>query len=77
MLETHIPISEEKLNPFKTAEDVELQFVMKAVQVGWPEQFCHVLTEMKNCWTFREELSCSEGLVFKNTRHVVSHRLTA
>lgn len=46
---------------------------MEAVHLGWPVS--QVLTEIKKYWTFKEQLSCSEGLVFKNTRLVVPHRL--
>lgn len=41
-----------------TAEDSELQLVMKAVQSGWPVQVSQVPAEKNKYWTFREELSC-------------------
>ncbi len=79
LLSAHLQISEEKLSQFKTAtaEDGELQLVMKVVQSGWPVQVTRVPAEIKKYWTFREELSCSEGLVFKNSILVVPQRLRA
>lgn len=79
LLSAQLPITDEKLSHFKTAtaEDAELQLVMKAVKLGWPEHVHQVLAEIKKYWTFREELSCPEGLVFKNSRLVVPERLRA
>lgn len=75
----HLPISEEKLSQFKTATavDDELQLVIEAVQSGWPEQVSQVPAEIKKYWTFREDLCCSEGLVFKNSRLIVPQKLRA
>lgn len=53
LLSARLPISEEKLNQFKTAtaEDLELQQVMTAVQLGWLVQVSQVPAEIKTYWT--------------------------
>lgn len=77
VLSTYLPISTEKLNAFRTATagDEEMQLVMKCVQTGWPEEIRHVPPQVRKYWTFREELSCSDGLLFKCSRVVVPHSL--
>ncbi|RVE62485.1 hypothetical protein OJAV_G00157530 [Oryzias javanicus] len=68
-----LPVSEEKLLEFKnaTAEDSELRLVAKAIQSGWPEKQSQLPDTIKQYWTFREELACEDGLIFKNSRLVV------
>ena len=78
LLTEHLPISEEKLSQFKnSATDSELQLVMRAIQSGWPEQVSQVPAEIRKYWTFKVELSCTEGLVFKNCRLVVPQSMRA
>uniref|UniRef100_A0A3P9IGQ4 Gypsy retrotransposon integrase-like protein 1 n=1 Tax=Oryzias latipes TaxID=8090 RepID=A0A3P9IGQ4_ORYLA len=72
-----LPVSEEKLRDFRnaTAEDPELRLVAKAIQSGWPEKQRQLPDNIKQYWTFREELSYEDGLIFKNSRLVVPHTM--
>lgn len=74
-----LPISEEKLEAVKkaTEADGELQMVIAVVKTVWPKQIRHVLSAIRKYWTFREELTLSEGLLFKNTHLVVLQSLQA
>ncbi len=72
-----LPVSDEKLQEFKeaTEEDAELMLVANAIQRGWPDKQRQLPDKIKQYWTFREELSFVDGLVFKNSRSVVPHTL--
>ncbi len=74
-----LPISKEKLTTFRTAtaEDEELQMVMEVVQSGWPADIRQIPADIRKYWTFREELTCSDGLLFKSWRIVVPQSLRA
>ncbi|KAK0154442.1 Retrovirus-related Pol polyprotein from transposon 412 [Merluccius polli] len=65
VLSSYLPISTGKLNAFKTATaaDEEMRLVMNCVQTGWPAEIRHVPPEVRKYWTFREELTCSDGLL--------------
>lgn len=69
VLSSYLPISTEKLNAFRTATaaDEEMQLVMNCVQTGWPAEIRHVPPEVRKYWTFKEELTCSDGLLFKSS----------
>lgn len=77
-MSANLPISEEKLIQFRkaTAEDNELQQVNNAVVEGWPENVKHVSPEI-SYWTFKEEITYSEGRLFKDSRLIVPHQMRA
>ena len=52
-----------------------LGLVAKAIQGGWPEKQRHLTDNIRQYWTFREELAYVDGLIFKNSRLVVPHTL--
>ena len=57
--------------------DEELQMVIDMVQAGWPAEIRHVPADIRKYWTFREELTCFGGLLFKNMRLVIPSSLKA
>ena len=79
LLTTNLPVSEDKMTQFKraTADDEELQQVRNAVMSGWPENIKHVLPEIRKYWTFKEEITYSEGLLFKNDKLIVPESMRA
>lgn len=79
VLSTNLPISEDKMAQFKraTADDNELQQVKNAVMSGWPENIKHVIPEIRKYWTFKEEITYSEGLLFKNDKLIVPQSMQA
>lgn len=78
-LSLFLPISKEKKETFRTAtiQDVELQQVMNVVQSGWPDDIREVPADIRKYWTYREELTCSDGLLFNNWRIVLPQSLRA
>ena len=72
-----LPVSEEKSQQFKNAtkEDEELCLVRQAVQNGWPDSRSQVPKTIQKYWTFREELTFSDGLLFKNSKLVVPTKM--
>lgn len=73
VVSANLPISEEKMEQFKkaTANDGELQQVRNAVMSGWPENIKSVPPGIRKYWTFKEEITYTEGLLFKNAKLVV------
>lgn len=51
--------------------------VVDMVQAGLPAEIRHVPADIRKYWTFREELTCFDGLLFKNMRLVVPSSLRA
>lgn len=78
-ISARLPITEEKLQIFRTATaaDEDLQRVVRMIQSGWPNEIRQVPENMKKYWTYKEELTCEDGLLFKNTRIVVPQCLRA
>ncbi|RXN08425.1 retrotransposon-like family member retr-1 [Labeo rohita] len=58
-----LPVSKEKQETFRTAtiQDAELQQVVNVVQSGWPDDIREVPADIRKYWTYREELTCSDG----------------
>lgn len=69
----NIAISSERLQQLQSATkaDEELCHLMKIIQQGWPKENQRVPMNLKPYYTFREELSVQNGLVFKVDRIVV------
>lgn len=38
---------------------------------GWPDNQTEIPIELRKYWTYREQLSCHEGLIFKNDRLLI------
>ncbi|XP_055708814.1 uncharacterized protein K02A2.6-like [Phlebotomus papatasi] len=54
-----------------TQEDPVLNKLIKFIMKGWPETSDEVPKSIRNYFTFREELSFTEGLIFKGDKVVV------
>ena len=65
--------SEERYEEFQkeTKTDPELQAVLTMVTSGWPDTKPQVPIEARPYWTFRDEVSTMDGLLFKGTRLMV------
>ncbi|KAJ8895859.1 hypothetical protein PR048_001199 [Dryococelus australis] len=48
-----------------TERDHEPQSLCRIIRVGWPEKLQKVSPELKQYWTYREDLSYAYGLVLK------------
>lgn len=63
----HMPIAPEMYAKFQkeTAEDEELQQVQDALFEGWPELKSDLVHSLRSYWTFRDEISVIDGLMYK------------
>ena len=73
MLTEEIPADATSIADFKsaTAADTTSSLLMQAVINGWPEsrKDCHPL--LLDYWTYREEISAENGLLFKGHRLII------
>lgn len=77
VLSACLPNSDVKLNAFKkeTTANEELKLVMSLVQTGWCTKIQRVPADIRIYWTFREQLTCSGGLLFKSSRVDIAQSL--
>ncbi|XP_048252587.1 uncharacterized protein K02A2.6-like [Haliotis rufescens] len=77
MVTTGLPISDRKMSEIKSAtvEDEQLQAVISAVQNGWAATHVDCSAQVKDFWTFREEISCVDGIVYKGSKVVIPSKL--
>lgn len=54
-----------------TAEDIELKELTKTVIEGWPLDKSELVKSVTPYWTFRDEISCVDGLLFKSHKLIV------
>ena len=78
-LTAHLPISPGKYAEFKkaTAEDQVMQLLQDTVFDGWPNTKAELPVDIRPYWTYRDEVSCVDGLLFKGNKLVVPHALRA
>ncbi|VDI06076.1 Hypothetical predicted protein [Mytilus galloprovincialis] len=69
----YLPISQQMYDTFQksTAEDFELKELTKTVIEGWPLDKSELVKIMTPYWTFRDEISCVDGLLFKSHKLIV------
>ena len=77
MLTEEIPADSARIRDFRsaTAEDTTSGLLMQVVSNGWPEvtKDCHPF--LLDYWTYREEISTENGLLFKGHRPIVPEKL--
>ena len=69
----HLPISPDKYVEFKkaTAEDQVMQLLQDTVFDGWPNTKAELPVDIRPYWTYRDQVSCVDGLLFKGNKLVV------
>ncbi|KAK7106746.1 hypothetical protein V1264_017967 [Littorina saxatilis] len=74
---SHLPISDEKYAEFQreTANDVELTELKKVILKGFPENRRDVPESVRAYWSFRDELTYTDGLIFRGLRLVIPKKL--
>ena len=70
---SHIAVSQERLTEFQlaTREDPDMRRLTQVIQAGWPENRGDLPLNLQSYFSFREELSVQNGLIFKGERIVV------
>ncbi len=59
----------------ETAEDTTLQMLSNTVRNGWPEERRRLPNELKPYWEFREEISVTDGIVYRGDRVVIPEKM--
>ena len=74
---SHLPISQDMYEKFQkeTARDDHLQDLQDAILEGWPEEKSDVPHKLRPYWTFRDELSVMDGLLYKSSKLIVPKSL--
>ena len=65
-----LPISKSKLNQLQslTQSDSHLQQLMQLTEKGWPDHKSKVPSQCLPYWSFREEISFSDGILFQGEK---------
>ena len=68
-----LPISKPKLNQLQsmTQCDPDLQQLVQITQKGWPDRKSKVPTQCLPYWSFREQISFSDGILFKGEKIII------
>ena len=74
---SYSPISPEKYAQFQreTAKDLELKALSSVILKGWPDNREDVSPAVRQYWSYRDELTCLDGLLFKGDKIVVPKTL--
>ena len=69
-----LPISKTKLEQFQsmTQSDSALKQLMKLTLDGWPDHKSQVPTECLPYWSFRDQISSSDGVLLKGEKLIIS-----
>ena len=70
---TTIPISDDKLHLLQTEtwSDPVLQHLMQLCTDGWPDDRSKVPTQCLPFWTFRDQISFNDGVLFKGEKIII------
>ncbi len=73
----YLPISEERLMIIsgETEKDDTLQTLIKTIREGWPTNKINVPNEIVHYYSFQDELTVQDGIVFKGERVVIPDAL--
>ena len=72
-----LPMSPDKLSEFHkaTSDDPTLQTLQDIVMSGWPAERYDVPADVRVYWTYRDEISTMDGLMFKGPKIIVPKML--
>jgi len=70
---SYLPVSPEKLKVFQaeTQKDAVLVQLKETVETGWPERKDDIPCTLEPYWNFRDEISVTDGLLFKSHKLIV------
>ena len=69
------PVSKSRLQELRlaTQSDTTLHSLTKTVHEGWPQSKKDCPKQLLDLWSFRQEISKEDGLLYKNQRLIVPH----
>ena len=59
----------------ETAKDLELKALISVILKGWPDNKEDVSPAVRQYWSYRDELTCLDGLLFKGDKIIVPKTL--
>ena len=73
----HLPMTEERLEELRTStsSDEVLQQLKQVIQTGWPNEKNQLPAVLAPYFTYRDELSVYDGLVFKGERLLIPKQM--
>lgn len=73
----YLPISEERLSTIRSATQTDrtLQTLCDTIQKGWPKHKKDTPRDIMHYYSFQEELSVQDGIIFRGERAVIPHSL--
>ena len=74
---SYLPISPEKYAQFQRemAKDLDLKALSSVILKGWPDNRENVSPAVRPYWSYRDELTCLDGLLFKGDKITVPKTL--
>ena len=60
-----------------TSSDATLQCLMNTVMTGWPDTRDHVPVSIREYWTYREDITVQDGVMFKGMRVIIPQAMRA
>lgn len=68
-----INFSEEKRRELRaeTTKDHVLHKLAECIFIGWPEDIKYIPNELRNFWTYRDELAVEDGIIFKGRQVII------
>ena len=72
-LNSHLPLSADRYSELQehTANDTVLQALHKVVRSGWPQSKTDLPDGLSVYWSFRDEITTVDGLLFKGSKLIV------
>lgn len=76
-LNAHLPMAPHKYEELKqaTERDGELQSLKSLIETGWPDLKSDTPVNMREYWTFRDELTCIDGILYKGLKVIIPRAL--
>ena len=73
----YLPISDPKLEEIRSAteHDTTMTMLSNTIKSGWPEKRSQVPQELRDYWNYRDELSESSGIIFKDEKILIPFSL--
>lgn len=74
-----IAITDSRLEQIKqcSSTDVQMQQLAHIIKLGWPDNKLQVPMAIREYWPYRDELTVSDGLLFRGTRVIIPQVLRA
>lgn len=76
-LNAHLPMSPQKYNEFKskTSEDGDMQSLRSVIENGWLDKKYQVQWNIREYWSFRDELTCADRVLYKGLKIIIPKQL--